>query len=201
MGESDSSFMFRKSIRFKRMDFIFFYISTMKYAFTSKIELLEKLKLRHITVSKEILEKFWTEDDNGSLYNQRFIITLNDTIQWQAGSVSLGNNTAYITVSTERMKQLQVDLLDTVNVELERDFSEYGFDVPIEFEEVLNQDSDGKKRFDSLTLGKRRATIYLVIQVKSSDKRIEKSIAILENLKRAPQGKETMRHILGKDLF
>ena len=172
----------------------------MKYAFTSKIELLEKLKLRHITVSKEILEKFWTEDDKGSLYNQRFIITLNDTIQWQAGSVSLGNDTAYITVSTERMKQIKVDLLDTVNVELERDFSEYGFEVPIEFEEVLNQDADGKKRFDSLTLGKRRATIYLVIQVKSSDKRIEKSIAILENLKRAPIGKETMRHILGKDL-
>jgi hypothetical protein len=113
---------------------------------------------------------------------------------------SLGNDTAYITVSTERLKQLKVDLLDTLNVELEQDFSEYGFDDPIEFKEVLNQDTVGKKRFDLLTLGKRRATIYLVIQVKSSDKRIEKSIAILENLKRAPQGKETMRHILGKDL-
>lgn len=113
---------------------------------------------------------------------------------------SLGNDTAHITVSTERLKQLKVDLLDTLNVELGHDFSEYGFDDPIEFKEVLNQDTDGKKRFDSVTLGKRRATIHLVIQVKSSDKRIEKSIAILENLKRAPIGKETMRHILGKDL-
>lgn len=172
----------------------------MKQSFESKIELLEKLKLRHITISKEVLEKFWTKDDEGSIFNQRFIITLNDSIHWQAGSVSLGNDEAYITVSSERMKKLKVDLGDKVNVTLERDFSEYGFAVPVEFEEVLKQDSEGRKRFDSMSLGKRRATIYLVLQVKSSDKRIEKSIAILENLKRAPIGKETMRHILGKDL-
>jgi hypothetical protein len=172
----------------------------MKQSFDSKIELLEKLKLRHITVSKKVLEKFWTKEDDGSIFNQRFIITLNDSVHWQAGSVSLGNNEAYITVSADRMKKLKVDLGDTVKVTLERDFSEYGFEVPIEFEEVLNQDSIGKQQFDSLSLGKRRATIYLVLQVKSSDKRIEKSIIILENLKRAPIGKETMRHILGKDL-
>jgi hypothetical protein len=172
----------------------------MKQSFDSKIELLEKLKLRYITVSKEILEKFWTKEDEGSIFNQRFIITLNDSVQWQAGSVSLGNDEAYIAISSERMKKLKVDLGDTVRITLERDFSEYGFAVPIEFEEVMNQDSAGKKRFESLSLGKRRATIYLVLQVKSSDKRIEKSISILENLKRAPIGKETMRHILGKDL-
>ena len=178
----------------------FFLHSRMKQSFPSKIALLEKLKLRHITVSKEILEKFWTKEDEGSIFNQRFIITLNDSVRWQAGSVSLGNNEAYITVSSERLKKIKADIGDTVNVSLERDFSEYGFDVPIEFEEVLRQDTLGKQRFDSLSLGKRRATIYLILQLKSSDKRIEKSIAILENLKRAPIGKETMRHILGKDL-
>jgi len=172
----------------------------MQHSFSSKIELLEKLKLRHISISKEILEKFWTIEDKGSIFNQRFIITINDEICWQAGSVSLGNDTAYITISSDRMKKLKVDIGDAVNVTLERDFSEYGFAVPIEFEEVLKQDSIGEKRFNSLSLGKRRAAIYLVIQVKSSDKRIEKSIAIIENLKRAPIGKETMRHILGKDL-
>jgi len=72
----------------------------MKQSFDSKIELLEKLKLRYITVSKEILEKFWTKEDEGSIFNQRFIITLNDSVQWQAGSVSLGNDEAYITVSS-----------------------------------------------------------------------------------------------------
>ena len=46
-----------------------------------------------------------------------------------------------------------------------------------------------------------RAIIYLVIQIKSSDKKIEKSIFFLENLKRAQKGEETMHHVLGKDLL
>jgi hypothetical protein len=49
-------------------------------------------------------------------------------------------------------------------------------------------------------MGFQRGIIYLVIQIKSSDKKIEKSIFFLENLKRTPKGDETMRHILGKDL-
>lgn len=51
-----------------------------------------------------------------------------------------------------------------------------------------------------MSKGKRRAIIYLVIQLKSSEKRIDKSLFFIENLKRAPIGKETMRHALGKDL-
>ena len=172
----------------------------MEQSFNSKIEVLEKLKLRYITIPKDVFSMFWTDKDKGSMYNQRFIITLNTAIKWQAGSVSLGNETAYITVSIERMKQLKVDLLDDVKVELERDYSEYGFDVPLEFNEVLLQDSLAKERFENLTLGKRRAIIYLVVQLKTSDKKIEKTMWLLENLKRAPIGKETMRHILGKDL-
>jgi len=172
----------------------------MEQTFTSKIDLLDKLKLRHITIPKSVLAKFWTEEDKGSMYNQRFVITINNSVKWQAGSVSLGDESAYITLSKERMKELDVDLFDTVNVTLIRDYSEYGFEVPVEFTEVLHQDPEGKKRFESLSIGTRRATIYLVIQVKSSEKRIEKSLSIIENLKRAPTGKITMRHILGKDL-
>lgn len=172
----------------------------MKHTFTSKIELLEKLKLRHITISDEVLKLFRKAEDSGSLYNQRFIVTLNNVLTWKAGTVSLGNSTAYITISLARMRQLALDLNDNVTVTLERDYSTYGFDVPIEFEEVLIQDDMAKQRFDALPMGTRRYMIYYVLQLKSSDKRIERSIFILENLKRAPQGKETMRHILGKDL-
>lgn len=158
------------------------------------------MKMHHVTVTDEILKSFWTKEDTGSLYNQRFHITLNGQITWQGGSVSLGNNTAYIALSKARMKELDVHLEDEVSVELKRDFSKYGFEVPEEFTEVLEQDHEGRERFDSLRMGFQRAIIYLVIQIKSSDKKIEKSIFFLENLKRAPQGEETMRHVLGKDL-
>jgi len=172
----------------------------MKSSFTSKIGHLKKLNMHHITISNEVLKSFWTAEDEGSLYNQRFHITINDTITWQAGTMASGNNNAYIVFSKARMKKLDARLNDEVKVELKRDFSKYGFDVPEEFTEVLNQDPEGKERFDSLRMGVQRAIIYLVIQLKSSEKKIEKSIFFLENLKKARKGEETMRNVLGKDL-
>jgi antitoxin component of MazEF toxin-antitoxin module len=171
----------------------------MPMTFTSKIEHLDKLKMSYISVSDDILETFMEEGDK-LLYNQRFDVTVNDGVSWQGGTVSLGNNMAYITFSQARMKQIGVEIGDTVTVQLEKNRSEYGFDVPEEFAEVLRQDDHANSTFNALPKGTRRAIIYLVLQVKSSDKRIEKSIFLLENLKRAPKGKLTMRHILGKDL-
>lgn len=171
----------------------------MSITFTSKIEHHDKLRLSYISVTDEILQQFMEKGDK-LLYNQRFDVTINDEVTWQGGTVSLGNNTAYITFSKDRMKKAGVELGDTVSVSLEKNRSEYGFDVPEEFQEVLNQDPIANERFSKLTKGTRRAVIYIVIQLKSSQKRIEKSIFLLENLKRAPQDKVTMRHILGKDL-
>ena len=170
----------------------------MSITFTSKIEHLDKLRMSYISVTDEILQEFMEKGDK-LLYNQRFDVTINDQVSWQGGTVSLGNNTAYITFSKARMKEIDVGLGDTVTVQLVKNRLEYGFDVPEEFEEVLKQDPLANERFQALTKGTRRAVIYLVIQVKSSQKRIEKSIFLLENLKRAPE-KVTMRHILGKDL-
>ncbi|PWL28145.1 MAG: hypothetical protein DCO96_09210 [Fluviicola sp. XM-24bin1] len=171
----------------------------MTESFESKIEYLEKLKLHHITVSEEILMQHQTSSDKGSVFNQRFQITINRDVSWKAGSVCLGNRTAYITISKARMKQLGVQLGDSVSVQLKKDTSKYGMDVPEEFTELLRQDDHVKERFESLTMGLQRAVIYVVAQLKSSQKRIDKSVFLMENLKKAPVGKETMRHILGKE--
>lgn len=176
------------------------YISIMQHTFKSRIDRLDRLRLNYLTVSEEILEKFWRPEDTGSVYNQRFIIVVNDQVRWQGGTVVLGGGNAYITFSKARMKEIGVDLGDTVDVTLERDFSKYGFDLPEEFEEVLRQDDEARRRFESLTMGTKRAIIYIVVQLKSSEKRLEKTLFLLENLKRAPAGEETMRHVLGKDL-
>lgn len=176
-----------------------FYFRNMQKTFTSKIDHLPKLKMHHITVEDTILEEFATEAD-ASIYNQRFIVTVNGKVTWRGGTVSLGNNSAYIAFSKARMKELDVHLGDTVEVSLEKDTSKYGFDVPEEFEEVLRQDPEAKRRFEALRMGIQRAVIYIVLQLKSSEKRIEKSFFLMDNLKRSPEGATTMRHILGKDL-
>ncbi|MCR9172752.1 MAG: YdeI/OmpD-associated family protein [bacterium] len=172
----------------------------METPFQSKIDYLEKLKLHYISVSEELLQQFHTPEDTGSVFNQRFLVTINDEVSWRAGSVSLGNREAYITLSKARMKKLGVDKGDSVSVLLKKDTSKYGMDVPEEFEELLRQDNEARKRFEALTMGVQRASIYIIAQLKSSQKRIDKSVFLMENLKKAPAGKETMRHILGKEI-
>lgn len=155
--------------------------------------------MHYITVDAEILKSF-ADEQTKSIYNQRFKVTINHEISWQAGSTSLGNGYAYITFSAARMKKIGVRLGDKVSVQLEKDDSEFGFEVPIELQEVLLQDSQAQARFNLLAKGFQRYIIYQVAQYKSSDKRIDKSIFFLENLKRSPENETTMRHILGKDL-
>jgi len=168
--------------------------------FYATIAYLDKLRLHYIPITEKTLQKLKSDTDKGSVYNQRFQITVNDEVSWKAGSVSLGNNKAYITFSAARMKKIGVEKGEKVHVHLKKDTSKYGMDVPEEFTELLQQDEMAKMRFESLSMGLQRAVIYVITQPKSSQKRIDKSLFLMENLKKSPVGKETMRHILGKDI-
>jgi hypothetical protein len=136
--------------------------------------------------------------ENGK-FNQRVIISIGNDLEWQAGIVALGEGNGYITLSRSRMKKLGVHLGDNIICTLEKDNSEFGHEFPIEFQEVLNQDPDAKDRFTKLSPGKQRTIIYYINQVKNSDKRIEKCLFFMSNLKNSPEGKETMRILFGKE--
>lgn len=133
------------------------------------------------------------------MLNQRFILTVNGILNWRGGSTALGGGKAYITISKSRMKELGVEHGDSVEVSLEKDHSEFGMEMPVEFEELLLQDEVGNQLFRGLTPGIQRAVVYLILQIKSSDKRIDKSIFFLENIKKATTKKINMRQILGKE--
>lgn len=168
------------------------------FDFQSEIYHLDKLKLHYIEVSSEILLELNNGEESGK-FNQRVIITINDLVSWQGGIVALGEGKGYVAISKERMKKLNVNYGDTVSVKLVKDTSEYGHEFPKEFEEVLLQDPEAKSRFEAMTPGKQRTIIYYILQVKSSEKRIERSLFFMHNLKRAPEGKETMRILFGKE--
>ena len=91
----------------------------------------------------------------------------------------------YILVNQEIRTKLQLMEGSTVSVKMERDFSEFGHEVPEEFEVLLDQDEEGSTYFRSLTPGKQRSLIYLVTQVKNPESRMRKSLAILHHLKLA----------------
>lgn len=91
----------------------------------------------------------------------------------------------YVLVNQELRKKLDLDMEQPFPVKIERDHSEFGHDVPEEFQVLLDQDEEGNDFFRKLTPGKQRSLIYLVTTVKNPDSRMRKSLAILHHLKLA----------------
>lgn len=164
----------------------------------SEIYYHDKLRLHYLEIPSDILVRLNDGNEKGK-FNQRVLIYMNESVNWQAGIVALGEGKGYITISKERMKMLGVHLGDTLKFSLSKDNSEYGHEFPLELQEVLKQDSEAKYRWEKLSPGKQRTIIYYILQVKNSDKRIERSLLFMKNLKLSIPGKETMRQLFGKE--
>ncbi len=162
--------------------------------FTSSIYKLQHLLVNYIEIPEHIIQKL------GGGLTKRLLCTLNNSITFQCGLMALGNGSAYITINAKRMKQLGVSLGDTVNVSLVKDQSQYGMDMPEELAEWLLQDDEGKRRFDLLTPGKKRYIIYYLGMIKNKQLRLDRTMLIIENLKKTKIGNESFREILGKTM-
>jgi uncharacterized protein YdeI (YjbR/CyaY-like superfamily) len=97
------------------------------------------------------------------------------------------------------MKTLDVHFGEEVDVSLLPDNMEYGIEMAAEFKAVLDNDSDAFERFLKLKKGIQRYLLCYTVQVKSSEKRLERALLMLNNLKKIPEGKEDFRTIQGKD--
>ncbi len=64
------------------------------------------------------------------------------------------------------------------------DDTTYQFDMPEELNEVLETDPHAKEIFHALTKGNQRGLIYLVSQVKSTGKKIERALKIVSQMKK-----------------
>ena len=165
--------------------------------FESEIDKLEALKLTYVSVPVAILEQLKGEFNKGK-FSQRLIIRVNQSETWQCGVVALGNGLGYITVKTAILKKNKLKIGDKVEVFLKPDESEYGMEVPEELQVLLDQDEEGNRRFHLLSKGKQRYIIYYILQVKSSQLRIDKAIRIIRNLKNTVEGKEDFKYIFSK---
>lgn len=94
----------------------------------------------------------------------------------------------YILVSKKFTQKLNLVVGTALTVELQKDESTYGMEMPEELSEMLNQDPLTNDYFHNLTPGKQRNLIYLVTQVKSTKSRMAKALAIADHLVNA-QGK------------
>lgn len=114
--------------------------------------------------------------------NKRVICTLNDLISWPA-AIMKSEQYWFILVNKPTMAKLSLQEGASVEVTLEKDNSTYGFEMPEEFQALLDQDEEVNEYFHQLTKGKQRSLIYIIAKVKSPDSRLRKALAIGHHLK------------------
>jgi uncharacterized protein YdeI (YjbR/CyaY-like superfamily) len=128
--------------------------------------------------------------------NKRVVCKLNNIISVHAAVMKTKEGMYYLMISAANLKKLSAKAGNIVKTEIEIDKSELQFHIPEEFAEVMATDPAAKKIFDSLTAGNKRGLIALVNMLKSSDKKIERSLLIAAKLK---TGVTSPAKILKKD--
>ena len=146
--------------------------------FTAKLENFNtKLWTYHIKVPNAIAKHFLDMGD------KRVICSLNGGKGFQCAIMAAGDGVYFILLNKKVRDEFNIKEGIKIKVNLEKDKSEFGLPFPDEFKEVLAQDKIGKGHFDKLPPGKQRNLLYIVGQVKNADKRIERSLIIVEHLK------------------
>jgi hypothetical protein len=115
--------------------------------------------------------------------NKRAICNLNNQLEFHCALMPRKEGGHFIIIGMTICKKLKLKAGTKVTAAFSIDTTEYQFEMPEEFREVLETDPEANEIFHSLTDGNKRGLIYLVAQVKSSDKKIERSLRITQRLK------------------
>ena len=145
----------------------------MEQSFKTKLELFEdRLFHQHVKVPQDICSYFADKSV------KRFVARINKGDQFTCAILSAGEEGKYLIVSNDLKQKNNLSIGDVLTVTLEPDLSKYGMPLPLEMEEMLNQEPEFESYFESLTPGKQRALIHLVAKLKSENRRVEKALII-----------------------
>ncbi len=115
--------------------------------------------------------------------NKRAICKLNNQVEFHCAIMPKKEGGHFVNVGLAICKKLGLKEGAKVAASFSIDKTNYQFEMPDELKEVLATDGTAKKLFHSLSEGNQRGLMYLVTQVKSVDKRIERALKIVERLK------------------
>lgn len=115
--------------------------------------------------------------------NKRVVCTINKTLDFHCAIMHNKEGGNFINIGLAICKKLKIKEGSTITATFKIDESAYQFEIPEELSEVLATDEKASKIFHALTAGNQRGLIYLVAQVKSSDKKIERALKIAECIK------------------
>ncbi len=114
---------------------------------------------------------------------KRVLCRLNNEVEFHCAILPKKEGGHFVNIGSSLCKKLKIQEGSKVTATFSEDHSEYQFEMPEELEEVLHTDPEAKTLFYSLTEGNQRGLIYLITQVKSSEKRIERALKIAAKLK------------------
>lgn len=158
--------------------------------FKTYLEPQNKVGYSHITVPAEIVEKVGG-------FNTRLLCSVNGHKKMHSGLMGKGDGRGMIIVNKKRQKIWGLNFIDEIDVTVEPDLSKYGTEMPEELEALLEQDGEGETAFEQITPGQQRYIIGEVDKLRSVQKRVDRAIMLINNLKTMPEGKFDHRHVLG----
>ncbi len=118
--------------------------------------------------------------DNNML---RVIVHFDNSVKVHRALKRNKNGETFISLGKSTLKDAKVEPGTELPLVLEVDRTEFGFEMPEEFAEVMNQDPEGEKAFLELKPGMKRNFLHFIVSAKTVDTRIKRSLQIMENLK------------------
>lgn len=149
----------------------------MKNKIHTRIEKFQKeMGMHYAIIPNEIAESF------GEKFPIRVRAKINKEVQQCALMKSAGGY-FFIYLQFDIRKKQMLQLGDMISIELVKDTSPFGFDMPEELDAVLEQDPEGKEKFLQLLPGKQRNIIYYIMTGKLVETRIQRSLSMIERVK------------------
>ena len=158
--------------------------------FNTFLEPKTKAGYCHIAVPKKIVEQVGG-------FGTRLLCSINGNEKIHSGLMGKGDGRGMIIINKKNQKKWSITIDDEVVTTIELDHSKYGMEIPEELEALLKQDREGLKAFENISPSKQRYIISYVDGVKSTQKRIDRAIFLIENLKTMPEGTFDHRHLQG----
>jgi hypothetical protein len=121
----------------------------------------------------------------------RYIGKIGD-VEWRFGLLNYGDGKLYIMMSKSRLNDINAEEGDEITIEALEDKSEYGADMPEEFQVLLDQDEDFSRRFHAQTKGFQRTIIIYISRFKTESKRLEHAMRLMRNILAFPTDKVNM---------
>ncbi len=109
----------------------------------------------------------------------RVLCTMNG-FTFHAGIVKRGLDGFVIQMGMKTVKSCNIALGQEVEVKIQADETEYGYELPEEMQELLLQDDIGRDNWEALNPGHKRSLLHYVCSTKNPELRIKRSLIILQ---------------------